>query len=132
MTPLPTVVGLFMCEKTIVEEGTRNITLVSAFTKLVVDRFPSPPQQFALVVALTDGLGDARIRLIGTRLETGEDTYGVEQRIHFPDRLHEMRVIFKVAGCSFPAPGSYQFTLYLDNEWLAQRRFLVVQREAPP
>jgi hypothetical protein len=62
MNPLPTVLGLTLCEKAIVEEGTKNLTLVSTFTKLVVDGFPSLPQLFVLYAALTEG--SAMVQLI--------------------------------------------------------------------
>jgi hypothetical protein len=44
MVPLPIVLGLSVCERVIVEEGTQNLTLVSCFTKLLVDQFPSQPR----------------------------------------------------------------------------------------
>lgn len=39
MTPLPITLGLSICEKVIIEEGTKNATLVSTFTKLNVEDF---------------------------------------------------------------------------------------------
>jgi hypothetical protein len=65
----PIVLGLTICEKAIVEEGTRNVTIVSTFTRLVVDEFPSPPQRFSVYSVLTEGLGDATILLTVTNLE---------------------------------------------------------------
>lgn len=41
MTPLPLVLGVTLCEKAIVEAGTSNISLVSTFSRLVVEQFPS-------------------------------------------------------------------------------------------
>ena len=68
MIPPPVALGL--CEKAIVEEGTKNLTLVNTFTTMFVDGFPSPPQRFAAYAALTDGLGNATIQLGLTHLET--------------------------------------------------------------
>jgi hypothetical protein len=61
MIPRPIALGLTICEKAIVEERTRNLTLVSCFTKLIVEDFPSLPQRFALFAVLTDGLGNGTI-----------------------------------------------------------------------
>jgi hypothetical protein len=58
MIPRPIALGLTICEKIIVEEKTRNVTLVSCFSKLIVEGFPSPSQRFAVYAVLTDGLGD--------------------------------------------------------------------------
>lgn len=56
MIPKPIALGLFLCEKVIFEEGTRNVTLVSLFTILHVDRFPSQSQKFALLPRSPMGL----------------------------------------------------------------------------
>jgi hypothetical protein len=123
------VLGLTVCEKVIVEQGTGNVTLVSAFTKFVVNEFPTPPQKFAVYTALTAGLGDGTIELVVTNLETNEEIHAVQLPVHFADRLTELRVLFRIASCSFPAAGDYQLTLLIDGEWLAQRRIQVEARE---
>jgi hypothetical protein len=68
MVQRPNVVGLLVCEKTIVEENTRNITTVNHFTRLRVDSFPSPPQRFTVYSVLTDGLGEVGLVLRVVRL----------------------------------------------------------------
>jgi len=130
MSPLPIVLGLTLCEKAIVEEGTKNITLVSTFTKLVVDEFPSLPQKLVLYGVLTEGLDDGTIELVVRHLETNEEIYTNRLKIHFPDRVAEVRVLFRVNRCSFPLPGEYQLTFLLDGEWLAHRRLAVSEKEA--
>ena len=49
--------------------------------------------------------------------------------IRFADRLQEMIVRFRLGGCPFPVPGTYQFTLLVDGAWVAHQRFVVSQRE---
>ena len=129
MTPIPIALGLTLCEKVIVEEGTRNVTLMSTFTKLRAWEFPSPPRQFDVYVVLTDGLGDGIIDLVGTRLETDERIYSLSMPVHFPDRRMEVRLRLRINGCSFPEPGRYQFTLLIDGEWIAHRELQVVAAE---
>ncbi len=128
MIPPPMVLGLTICEKAIVEESTKNVTLVNTFTRLVVEEFPSPPQRFSVYSVLTDGLGDATILLTVTNLETDEEVDRIDRRFRFPDRLAEVRLLFQIRECSFPAEGTYQVTLYLDGEWLAERRLQVRER----
>jgi hypothetical protein len=129
MIPPPIVLGLTICEKAIVEEGTRNVTIVSTFTRLVVDEFPSPPQRFSVYSVLTEGLGDGTILLTVTNLETDEEVDRIERSFRFPDRLAEIRLLFRIRECSFPVEGTYQITLYIDGEWLAQRRLQVRERQ---
>jgi hypothetical protein len=129
MNPPVIALGLTVCEKIIVEERTRNTTFVSTFTRLVVDEFPTPPQRFALAAALTGGQGQGTLDLVITRLDTDEETYALQRRLVFPGRLAEVRVIFHIRDCSFPAPGQYDAVLLVDGEWIARRKFSVQERE---
>ena len=48
-------VGLVTCEQVIVEDRTKNITLVNCFGKRLVQTIPSEPHSFAVFALLTDG-----------------------------------------------------------------------------
>jgi hypothetical protein len=129
VVPLPVVLGLIVCEKAIVEEGTKNVTLVSTYSRLVVEEFPSRPQKFVVHSLLTEGLGECTIDLLVRKLETDEEVYHATLPVRFPDRLMEVCVLFRVSRCVFPSPGTYEFALLLDGEWLAQRRIQLVEKE---
>ena len=129
MTPQPLVLGLTLCEKAIVEEGTKNITLASAYTRMVIDEFPSLPQRFALYTVLTGGLGEGIMDLVIQDLENDEEIYAAQMSVRFPDRVAEVRVLFRVHRCVFPRPGECLCTLLLDGEWLAQRRRTAIRRD---
>jgi hypothetical protein len=129
MIPKPIALGMTICEKVIVEERTKNVTLVSCFTRLIVESFPSPPQRFTLFGVFKDGLGYGTMEVVGTRLDTDERIYSRKMPIHFPDRLMEVRFVYRVTECSFPEAGNYQFTLLVDGEWLAQHELHVVGRK---
>jgi hypothetical protein len=55
--------------------------------------------------------------------------YHAELPVVFQDRLKELRVLFRVTTCVFPEPGSYQVTLFLDGDWIAQRGIRIVLTE---
>jgi hypothetical protein len=132
MIPKPIALGMTIREKVIVEERTKNVTLVSCFTRLIVEDFPSPPQRFTLFAALKGGLGNGIMEVVGTRLDTDETIYVRQVLIQFPNRLMEVRFIFRVTDCSFPEVGIYHFTLLIDGEWLAQHELHVVGRREQP
>jgi hypothetical protein len=121
MSQRPVAVGLTICEQVIVEEKTKNTTLVNSFTGLKVDRFPSVPRPFTVYAVLTDGLGEVAVDLVVSRLMTLEDIYIQPRSVVFTDRLLEVRVPFRLNRCSFPLPGRYQFSLLADGELIAQR-----------
>ena len=130
MIPLPIVRGLVLCEKAIVEDGSKNVSLINTFTKIWVRDFPSTVQPFIAYAALTDGLGEAIMDLVVTRLETDEVIYSYRNRLRFPDRLEEVRALIRVNNCTFPAAGQYEVTLLIDGEWVAQRDLKVAERGA--
>lgn len=129
MFPVPVAVGLTVCEKVIVEEGTRNVSLISTFIRLRAREFPARPQPFCVFATLLDGEGDATVSLEIAHSETGEDVYALEQPVSFPNRLAEVRVLFRVNQCQFPAPGTYQLALFVDGDWVAQRLLSVLAVE---
>jgi hypothetical protein len=132
MVPQPVVVGLTLCEKIIVEEGTKAISLISCLKKLNVDSFPTPPERLCLYVALTGGLGEGTMKLLVTRLETDQVIFSSKRSIQFADRLSMIRVMLRFRGLTFPEQGKYQCALWLDDEWMAQTGVELVANEEHP
>jgi hypothetical protein len=128
----PVVIGLLCCEQAIVEERTRNITLVNCFTRLKVSGFPSAPQRLVVFTALTDGLGKGTLKLVVTALDTWKDVLTQHNPIEFSDPLQEVRVLFRLTQVEFPGPGTYQITLSADDELVAQRTIHVSATEEQP
>jgi hypothetical protein len=126
----PVASGLILCEQRIVEERTKNITLVHCFPRLNAVRFPAVAPRLVVYAALTDGLGDGSLRLNVERLETSEEIAFREQQIRFSDPLQEFRIFFHFRRLRFPAAGRYQFTLLADRELVAQQVLRVSLKEA--
>jgi hypothetical protein len=125
MTPPPVAVGLIVCEQVIVDQHTRNPSPISIFTGLAVESFPSPPQRCSVFASLTNGRGDATLRLVVTRLDTGETIYEQRFPIRFPDPLLVVNVNIRVRGVRFPVPGHYEFALHVDSDPVAHRTLRV-------
>ena len=62
MIQSPVAIGLTICEQVIVEEKTRNITLVNCLTRLRVQEAPSEPHRLVIHAWLADDIGDGEIR----------------------------------------------------------------------
>jgi hypothetical protein len=132
MIQRPVAVGLVVCEQVIVEEGTRNITLVNCFSQLQSEEFPSPSHRLAVFATLTDGVGNGTVSLVIARLDTLEEVMTLDHPVHFADPLQEAWVIFFLDQFSFPVPGRYQFGLSLDGEPVTHRVIEVQAREDQP
>jgi hypothetical protein len=125
MRSQPVAVGLTLCEKLIVEEGTRHESLINTFPRWIIGPFPSVSPPFCVVCVLVDGEGTGTIEIAILQESTTDPIYEVQYSARFPDRLREMRALFRVKGCRFPAAGLYLATISVDGEWVAQKRFQV-------
>jgi hypothetical protein len=132
MFPAPVAVGLTICEKVIVEEGTNNVSLISTFSQMRVTEFPARHRPFCVFATLLDGEGDATVSVEISHSETGETVYAVERPISFPSRLTQVHVLFRVNQCDFPSPGVYQVALHVDGDWVAHRLLSVISAEESP
>jgi hypothetical protein len=130
MVPKPIALGLTLCDRVIVEEGTRHASLVGTFNHIRAPAFPHVSTPFSVYATLTGSDGDATVQLTVTSLETEEQVYAFRGSVHFPDRFSEIRVTLHVKRMQFREPGVYLFTLLVDGEWIAHRRLKVYSEEA--
>ncbi len=124
----PTVRGLQLCQQMIVEEGTRNYTLVNCFTRLEVERVPSDPFEFLVHAMVGDGMGEVEVTVLIHRVADLAKVYTTSARITFKDRLSDYRLRIRVRGLIFKAFGKYEVSLAAEREQLALAFFNVVQR----
>jgi len=129
MAQRPNAVALLLCEQTIVEEKTHNVTPINQFFRRRVAYFPSPPLTFTVFAILTDGQGRNAMKVQVTHLATMEDLYTRSWQMTFRDPLAQVRVMLRVRDCSFPAPGLYQVSLNGNNELIAQCTFQLLEAE---
>lgn len=120
MAELPIARGLFLCERVIVEETTRNVSLINCFTRLVVDSFPSPPQSFSAFAILTNGNGTMPLRLTVSDPKEQRELLDIIGVMTFTDPLHILRPMILIRQLVFPTAGKYEIVLDSDGEFLAQ------------
>lgn len=129
---IPTVTGLLLCEQIIVEEGTRNVTLVNCFSERAANHFPTEGMPFVVYALLTDGLGETPVEVQIHRLEDMDLLHQAHTSVSFASPLDTMRCILKFKKFVFPSPGEYQVSLLASGTILAQRRITLVVEESKP
>jgi hypothetical protein len=122
---IPLVRGLYLAERVDTDPETRNLTLVECFRALLVEGLPTAAQPFAVVAYLANGLGRYRFSVRVTRLDTMAVIYSASAAITFPDRLQEVRFVFRCERCVFPGAGEFEVSLWIGDELLAQTPFVV-------
>lgn len=128
MVKTPVVIGLFLCEQVIIEEGTRNLTLVNCFRQRQVKQFPSESAPFTVFALLTNGIGEMPMALVIQRLDTLDEIYRRSAQVKFAGPLQEYWFRPLVQHCSFPVAGHYQACLFANHELIAQRAFAVLAK----
>ena len=126
MIQIPVARGLSICEQVIVEENTKNITLVNVFTTMRVDQFPSESRRFYVVALLSDGLGEISLQVRMGRLDTFEIIRIIPLTMRFTDRTQEVRFLLRVNNCRFPVAGDYQVVLTANGQPIADSTIRVI------
>ncbi len=126
----PVAISLSLCEQIIIEENTRNVTLVNCFTHRRVASFPSDLVPFVAFALLTDGVGEMLLELVVERLDTLEEIHRIALPAEFSNPLQTVRCTVRVRDCAFPVAGQYQVSLLADSEVLAQRKLVLFSEEA--
>jgi hypothetical protein len=126
----PTVVGLKLCEHAIVQEGTRNVTLVNCFRKRSFAAFPAQVPAFSVCAVLTNGRGEGALTVTVTSLEDMEEVWTNSWKVKFNDPLRELWFLLPVTNCPFPEAGRYQVELTIDGDPTA-RTLLPVFEKGP-
>ncbi len=98
MFEVPTAQGLTVCELYIVDDKSKNVTLVNQFTTLKSDAFPTAPKKFALYAVLSDGSGEMPMRVEVVELVAAETVWQTVNRLRIPDRLTAVRYAVTLAG----------------------------------
>ena len=125
MAKLPVVRGVFLCDQVIVEERTRNISLIGCFTRRVVSEFPTPPQRFVVYAVFANGSGTIPVEVKVLDLEDASVIYEQELLVTFADPLLELRFSFRIGSLIFPRPGSYEVAIESGGEPIAATRVQV-------
>ena len=129
MSQRPVAIGLLLCEQLIVEEGTKNVTLVNSFTQRTAETFPWTSPPFTVVAWLTNGEGAITLEVVVEDADTLEELDRRVMPFRFTAPLQQDRLVLRFPSLTFPAAGPYRVLLLADRELIAQRKLLVVPKE---
>jgi hypothetical protein len=129
MKRIPVTSGLLLCEQVIVEEETRNVTLVNCFTARRAARFPAEDVPFVAFALLSDGQGDILLQVKVHRLDIMDETYVIGRTCRFSSPSQVVRCTVRIRDCFFPAPGEYQVSLLASGTVLAQTKLRLTEIE---
>lgn len=126
--PLPRCKAILLCERTIREETTRNVSIIGVFTHFHLPRFPGQTRPFTAFVQLVNGIGeynvvveihDLQLDLVLARAEG-------DSKLTFPDRLVGINIIIPLPGLPLSHPGKYDFVVIADGREIERQQFTAV------
>ena len=127
MAELPIARGVFLCETIIVEEQSRNVTLVNCFTRRLADSFPTT-HRFAVFAVFANGQGTIPVTVVVTDLTDDRRVYEQTVSVPFANPLQETRFLFRTGLVTFPHAGVYEVALETADGSLATTRVTLLPR----
>jgi hypothetical protein len=113
------------------DPGTGKRTILGCFSVIFARTFPAVHGMMAVYVAVTNGRGRVPIALqvVGAIDDEDEEAtlFRGEGEVEFPDPRAVVELDFHLQNVTFPREGEYRFQLFAGNEFLMERRLVVVQ-----
>lgn len=127
MLPPPYPLAMVVCDNIHRDPGTGKPFLLGCFSVIHAREFPAVHPLLALYVSVTNGRGTVpfRVQLVDVN-EERDPIWLIEDEVEFPDPRVVAEMCFYLTGLTFVEPGEYRFQLFASNEFLMERRILVV------
>jgi hypothetical protein len=129
--PPPVPISLHFCDLLIVEAVTKKVSMIGSFDALFASDFPAIFPSFRVWTYLSDFTGECIMTLEFLSLDEGDVVYRDDQAWFFTDKLRAHPVFFTVNDACFPAAGTYECRLLVDNEVIMSRRLTVLEESRP-
>jgi hypothetical protein len=125
LAPYP--LAMVICDGIWVDPYTGKKTLLGVFSAILGPSFPLVHPILTIYIALTDGHGPvtSKVKLVDAD-EEREPIFSEEQTMEFSDPRSIVELVFQVTGVQFQHPGEYRLQLFANEEFVIERRIVVV------
>jgi hypothetical protein len=131
-TPTPIVLAMVLCDAIHQDPATHKCTLLGTFSTINVIKFPAVHRQLAVHLAMTDGYGKTRIKLMLAHAdEKREPLFSREGMIEFGDPRVVAELNFTLNNLTFHEAGDYRLQVYANDLLLSERRVHVLHVTPP-
>ena len=125
--PPPQPLAMVVCDSIHHDPGSDKASILGCFSVIGSREFPAIHPVMCLYVSITDGRGrvDVRVQLIDVD-ETREPVWEESRTVDFTDPRMVIEISYVVPCAEFPEPGEYRFQMFANDDFLMERRILVV------
>lgn len=128
-TVTPFSLAMIVCDFIYRDPFTLKLTIMGTFSAIAAHEFPTKHPQLFVYTSLTGGRGTIPLRLKVVDVdEARAPVLEIEDTVEFannPNMVNE--VAFGAVGVAFPEPGEYRVQLFANEEFIVERRLMVLQ-----
>jgi Family of unknown function (DUF6941) len=129
--PPPYGLAMVICDAIWRDPGSGKRSILGCFSTIFARQFPAVHPIMAVYAALTDGHGKVSIKLQAVDVDgENEPLFVNTAEAEFPDPRVIVEMDIHLRDLKFPAPGEYRFQLFANDQFLLERRLMVVQLPA--
>ena len=126
---VPSVVALLLADHVYSEPNGKHV-IAGTFAAMYAPGFPTIHPSSTLFLELTGFSGEHSLDVRLYRLRDGHELgKSPPRRIKHDDRALHLQIIISLPPLRFEEPGPYALELFWNNEYLARRKFDVIEGE---
>lgn len=127
--PPPKCKAFLLCQGTIIENGSGNVTIINAFSAFVVQKIPGQTGPFLIFIQLTDGIGeyDAEVEIVDLQDDRIIARAVSPAKLTFPARLTRINVMIPMPPLPVLHGGSYEIRVLGNKQLIERQVFDVVE-----
>ncbi|OGF53237.1 MAG: hypothetical protein A2Z21_09740 [Candidatus Fraserbacteria bacterium RBG_16_55_9] len=127
-TSIPPITQTFiLCDQVITDEATKKKTLIGVFDRIWVSKFPAKHTPAALYIRLFDAQGDCDIRVDYVKVDEQTNLGQVTGKMQSGKRHTSVELAIALPPIEIPAPGEYEFRLWINELYSHRVRFVAEQ-----
>jgi hypothetical protein len=123
--PPPKCKAFLLCQGTIIEQHSGNVTIINTFNAFVAPKFPGQIGPFLVFIQLTNGIGeyDAEVEIVDLQDDRTIARAVGPAKLKFPTKLARMNVMIPIPPLQLPHGGSYEIRVIADGQLIEQQVF---------
>lgn len=123
--PPPRLLSFLICDQVITDIRTKKQTIVGIYENISAHQYPARHPKLTLYAQFSNGRGSVKGRVRVTKIgEEEKEIFSIEGPIVFKDIREVKALILDINGFVFPEEGEYRFQMYVDDDFLDERRII--------
>jgi hypothetical protein len=127
--PPPKCKAFLLCQGTIIEQNTGNVTIINTFNAFGLSQIPGQTNAFLIFIQLTDGIGeyDAEVEIVDLQDDRTIAKAVGPAKLVFPSKLSRMNVMIPIPQLPMMHSGSYEIRVAADGQLIERQVFNAVE-----